>query len=508
MSPVFHNVKRVGKAQTFSERNIFPIVTPEQLLTSLQREKILNDIKNIINVPPEVFESLYKELIYNFVKFVQILPVNNEAKLGSLMDEGLFRAFFALQTQKQETVTEEPSPLMVYVIFSAALLFDIGFVIHNRTVNIVDKQGTFINNWQPHLGAMQKGSNYYKIRRGGGMQPWLCRRVATLFARQVMPEIGFNWIAGDPVAFNIWLTLLGNEREGIESLKLYIDRASELLEEIKLKQELFIITDIDIHEAKEVLLGEEFLEWLEQGIAAGTISVNKPNSNVHVIQDGATKIFIRIPEIFQEFSDKNPKRPNANVVLEQFKKLGFLKLIDGDIKTERYIFTSGKTTSATFQTNAQQISSRISLFKDSFIKVEAAGKAETAAQVATNAAQETVQRNLERDPQSAATGIVAAKFNPLDKATLNIANYGFQIGTLINGPTAVSLLGRININIDTPANSLLPMDSITADTKGNDSKQQADNYPPEAFQVNMGQSSTPAKSYVASNESWQQATKT
>ncbi len=47
------------------------------------------------------------------------------------MDEGLLRALFVLQAQNVEKA-EQIDPLITYVLFSSALLFDSGFATENR----------------------------------------------------------------------------------------------------------------------------------------------------------------------------------------------------------------------------------------------------------------------------------------------------------------------------------------------------------------------------------------
>lgn len=324
----------VRKTQPFSERSLIPIVSPEALLSSRQREKIISEIKTIVDAPDEHYAVLYDQLIKNFAEFVQVLPTNNEAKLGSLLIEGLLRSLFVLQIQKQSSA-EKTDPITTYVLFSAALLFDVGFSTYNRTVAISNKQGEFVKQWWPHKGAMQIEDGYYKIRRGGGFPPWLARRATVLFAKHLMPPLGYHWIARDVNAFNTWISLLNNEREGIEDLKLYFDRAIEQLEKHKTEPGFVVPVELDVTEPNEVSLAEDFLEWLENGLEDGSININNKDSNVHMTPDG---LLIDIPGIFQEFSKWSPQHPLWSLALEKFKQLGLVNLFENAAMFTKYYY--------------------------------------------------------------------------------------------------------------------------------------------------------------------------
>lgn len=468
-SPSIQRAQR--KPQPFSERSIFAVTAPEILLGSLQREKVINDIKQVVNAPEVIFNNLYRSLINQLVRYAQILPVNNEARMGSIMDEGLLRGLFALQVLQRES-TKEPEPLISYVVFSASLLFDVGFMTGNRTINLVDKQGTFISNWLPYSGPMT-ANGYYKIRRGGGVPPWLCRRMAVLLARQIMPQVGFNWIAGDAYALNLWIMLLNNEHEGVESLKLYIDRALELLEEFKASQESLWLSEVDITEAEEVALGEDFIEWLEKIVAEQKVTVNQVDSKIHVVTDG---LFIKLPEMLEDFSRQHARNPNPEAVLEQLKKMGFLKLVDGEITIERVYFSpERKGVVAGVSVGAAAAATRMSLFGDAVI----GGGAKVMAHAPDASAKigAAALGGVETQDQK-------AKESPVYAADRNLGQFGLQTGVIISGPNAGCLVDRINVNFSLPNNNLVRMDSVqVAEQAPSSMSQDANYYPPAAAMV-------------------------
>lgn len=302
-----------------SERRLFAIVQADVLLATEQNKKIINNIQQITNITNEQFTILYQELINNFVEFVQLLPSSNAAQLGSLIHEGLVRALLALQQQKDYTENQHPDPLLTYALFSAALLFELGFTINNRTVIISEQDGTFVQEWIPSKGSMQTtDKNYYRIRFAGGISAKSSRRITPLLAQQIMPLIGFNWLAQDYEVFNTWIRLLNNEQDTTNNLDLYLNYAHKKILNIssqELPPNIYIITPED------TTLGEDFLVWLKQGINAQTISINTYNSDIHLIENG---LFIEIPEIITKFCIQTPKKPMWKEVFAQLKKIGFI----------------------------------------------------------------------------------------------------------------------------------------------------------------------------------------
>ena len=309
---------------SFSEYSIFPILTSRDLLASNQRKKWLLDIRTLVEAPDQHFVALYQNLIEDFAAMVQVLPTNNEARLYSLLDEALLRCIFVLQLQRTEKSEVKFTPLMTYVLATAALLFDIGYVMDNRMVLISDKEGAMTSEWFPHQGPMQLEQGFYKIRRGGGWPSWVCRRMSVPLARQIMPSLGFDWIAKDPYALNTWLSLLTDDKEGAGAMSLFFKRAAEMLEEFKSTPEFFVPIDIEALNPEGTKVGEDFLAWLKKGLKDGSISVNKEESNVQVVKSGAV---LNLDALMKKFSSSNAAaaKAGADALRRQLAALGAIR---------------------------------------------------------------------------------------------------------------------------------------------------------------------------------------
>lgn len=306
---------------TFNERSLYPVVGAKRLLAAIMRQRFLREIKETVSLPEEYFTALYQALINAFASSVQILPVNNEARLYSLLDEGLVRANYALQYYKKDQ-KGEVDPLLSYVIFTAALLFDVGCIIENRTVIISKQDSTFLRVWDPyHEPAMPEGA-YYKIRHGGGTLPWSSRRSAVTLACKLLPKVGFEWIYKNPHVFNIWIALLVDDKEGAGGLRHYFDRAREALDGLKTAEEFFK-GDIDIEEIKEVKEtqhAEDFLEWLKKEIEDNKIVADAAYAEIFHLE--GDKLFLT-KELFDRYTASVGGAISSERLVDEFSKLGF-----------------------------------------------------------------------------------------------------------------------------------------------------------------------------------------
>lgn len=336
----YKSANQQKKSITFSEKQLFPVASAEVLLSTAQNQGLISDIKERVAMPEQHFRVLYQGLINDFAEFVQILPVANRGILGGILQEGLRRALFALEVP--EKGKPRMHPLWTYVLFSAALLFDVARVVEDRMVVISDQRGAFLKKWQPLEGSMLDLGDYYKIRRGGGMQPWLCRRMTPLLAYKLMPEAGFKWIASKPQALNVWMYLLSDEAASAGGYGRKLNKALQLLSEFRLSLDYFINIPVEPTVPVETALGEEFAEWLKNGIEDGTIALNEADANVFMVDEG---LFLEAPAIFEEFNKFGKTATDWRVVSQQFNELGFAPLSGDDYKFQQYFSNYPETKS-------------------------------------------------------------------------------------------------------------------------------------------------------------------
>jgi hypothetical protein len=327
---LFIDNKSRTKDLAYSEKNLFPIVPADRLLSSIQYAKLLNDIEKQINISQKLYHSLYKNLIDNFAEFVQILPIANHGKLGGLLSDGLQRAYYVLQKQDGD---DELDSVWKYALFSAALLFNVAKVNEDRTVIISDKDGCFVRKWLSYEGAMTNDAKYYKIRHGGGMSAALGRRMTPLIASNLMPDSGFKLIAEKPQVLNAWLAILNDEYWDSGKYASVLNKVYERLRNFTLQKEFFVPVAVDATSSEKIALGEEFIEWFKESLQKGDVTVNKTDSKMHLITQG---LLLEIPGVFQDFCNHNKLNIDWSVVVKQFGMLGFIPYDGKNYKIIQY----------------------------------------------------------------------------------------------------------------------------------------------------------------------------
>lgn len=333
---------------------IYPVLSAEQLLSSKERSAVIHQIRKQSGAPIEYFNILYKKLIENVAEFTQNLPSLKNRRLCRL-DRQLNIASIALSLREPYVLagellnrsTDDEKALWNYVIFSSLLLSRVGELFTHYHVSMVNDKGLFQQAWEPLVGSMLGQGQYYKIRNIIDTTFPTTKDVTVLLARQLMPDDGFHWIASNPVAFEQWLLGLQSsgtgESEGvindcyitlqkylIENQKLIEQENQEILKEYleELLEEFIVdhhtgeeLTEQLSSEATNTRAGEDFYQWLREGIEQEKITVNKNDSSVLVTSQG---VLLLHPEIFERFAHENPHHHNAEVVFDQFKKLGLV----------------------------------------------------------------------------------------------------------------------------------------------------------------------------------------
>ena len=325
---------------TRSEASLYPVLEAKALLKHHQYQHILKRLRNEVDAPDDYFDELYMGLIERFAEFVQLIPLVPGGALGSLLDHGLRRAYFAfaecLSDQQKMVADKEqdmPDPLWLYAAFTAGLLIEVPRILSGRMIIIAKRDGEFVDVWQPFKGTMVEleGEHYY-------IRPWYGpdaakQEITPLIARQLMGEMGFTWLAADRQLFAFWLATITDQVSGGGGLKHFIEIAKKKLAEILELDQSLVEQDVEILEPEEVTLAERFWTWLKDGLADKSITVNEKNSHVHRVAEG---VFLEFPQLFAAFAKYDAALPMAVVIFQQYNHLGFAKLSGYDHKSVQY----------------------------------------------------------------------------------------------------------------------------------------------------------------------------
>lgn len=303
-----------SRVPKYKEGHVLPVLGAHELLKSERFQSIINELRATVNLPPEYFDSLYLSLLERFSEFVQLIPIQPFGALSGLLAQGMARSLLALKAYYSED--KEADALMVYAIFSAALFLDVSKALINQKISIVSEAGEFVDDWRPFEGSLRDhDAGFYKMYPVNPLYQRLDQSIKPLLARQLMPGLGFLWIAGDPAIFAEWLDALRGDalQGGTVNLILALVKDSELEQ---LMRELFLL-EYEALPSLENQHGEEFYKWLKNGLESGDIQSNLAEALVHVVPEGV----LLERKLFKQFTDVYNTPVAMNVVMAQFGNL-------------------------------------------------------------------------------------------------------------------------------------------------------------------------------------------
>lgn len=272
------------KLHTYEEGYLLPVLNYDELLFGHRHKGLLRQFRDLAELSSDDFDRSYGLLIKNFMELTQVLPHKTSGIMGSLLNYGLARAAAVFQKYCQLRKTHA-TPLLKFAVFSAALLKDVGRVLSNQRIVMVDETGEFHRDWNPFSGSMIGQTKFYKMYPISAMYFRIEAEATPLLARQLIPHDVFLWLSSDLSVFSDWLAaLLGEEGVGSKEITLAIAL-------IKREDIIGVLNTldgalVDPHESVATEYGEAFYKWLKAGIEKGTIAVNTDNADVHVLLEG------------------------------------------------------------------------------------------------------------------------------------------------------------------------------------------------------------------------------
>jgi hypothetical protein len=337
-----HTAYKAKPAISLKNQSVFPIYSAEDLLGSQARQKDIENIKSVLNLPGKLFDSLYYQLIKNFAELTQNLPQTHYgifSHSGGFLDHGIQRALRSLSLclhyffpqEKTLQMANQQEALWIYAVFSASLLLDVGKLAVKYQISLCEKDGTKIRDWQPYFGPMTKqNAKFYQfdfVKENRDHLGWL---VTSLLARQLMIDVddsnsktpnGFNWIASNPIVLEAWLRMLNNDSRGVGSYLTVIPIADAQIIEAYLNSQKIGTGSggqpTGLFTTEHLNTSEAFLQWLREALANGTLALNGEGALVHQTNDG----ILISSELFKQFVDSNSRYSNPEGVEQQFKQM-------------------------------------------------------------------------------------------------------------------------------------------------------------------------------------------
>lgn len=319
---------------SYKDHSLFPIFSAERLLSGRDQQRLMGQIRQRLGHFSDVYyQAFYGSLIERFAEFVQMLPLMQGGPLGGILNMGLERGLLALDFLA-ETGVQQDNELMAYAVFSSALLQDIGLTTTSRRLMVCDKEGAFIQEWLPHYAAnMRQCGEFFKMRYYHDSPVGMNFLLAPLYARRVMPPVGYAWIADHPAILVQWLASLGRVEAQSGGMGQRLNMIETRLQEMLNKRMKPLTMHVDVFEPEGTAIGEAFWKWLREGLLAKEIPVNETDAGVYRVEEG---VLLEHSKIFEDFCKAYSEYRDWVVVAQQFNMLGLTKLSGGDVRFEQY----------------------------------------------------------------------------------------------------------------------------------------------------------------------------
>lgn len=351
------------KLPRYSYGKLIPVLSAKQLLSSPGHQALLEEVRNRVEQPDDEYQLLYHDFICRFAEFVQLIPVKPNARLGTLLNEGLLRGVNALDYFRKNE--RDADDVECYALFTAAVLYDVANTLIHQRVFITEKDGSYEQSWKFSLGSLRKQSaRWYKLFPYKANYSRLRNSVCVLLAQQILPADGYEWITRHWSVFVDWLDALSEGGAKGRILSHILDIIRHENEEQLLLTHL-PETTVQPIEAEETFMADKFFEWLDVELEEENLKVTGVDLDLYAFEDG----YLVDGTVVDRFS-KQFNFPHS-VVWKQIENcLGISKKSGHDFRFDQF-FGSGSTTKGFLGEQKAQAKSGLYISKD-FIHVKGA----------------------------------------------------------------------------------------------------------------------------------------
>ena len=284
-----------------------PVDSPSQLLSPFH--ELLRSIRSTVGLPVHHWQEVYLPILHNYASLCQRLPASeahHHAELGGLLRHGVETILEALTLRRNQLLpTGAPAEqiasqqdLWTYATVTAALLHDVGKPITDLVVTYISPADAQPQVWQPLTAMLPIGAQYRfcfnpqrEYHRHALMPPLLVHRI--------LPQVGLNWLASEPVVFDAWLaTISGTEDAGPLATIAHAADSTSVARDLSGG----VRTRSPAARAKP--LAERLLTGLRHMVRAGTITLNRPGAPGFVSEGSLWLVSKRVLDDLREHLTK------------------------------------------------------------------------------------------------------------------------------------------------------------------------------------------------------------
>ncbi len=181
-------------------------------------------IRQLVGVPSAHWEAFYARIFEAYAGFVQQLPASEDhhhAGPGGMLTHGLEMVREALKLRRGQLLptgaaAEELAArqdLWTYATATSALLHDIGKPVTDQRVNLYDRLGRNLGQWDPWAGPLSLNTGWYRVAFVRERRYRFQEHVPPLLVHFILPQRGLSWLASDPEVFSTWLAAISGDTD-------------------------------------------------------------------------------------------------------------------------------------------------------------------------------------------------------------------------------------------------------------------------------------------------------
>jgi hypothetical protein len=193
----------------------------ESLFQQSNLKPYLNEIKNLVSCPHDLFHSLYVDTLYQLAEFCQAMPLRKQNPddfsllkrqlnlcIGALK---LRRGIFLPKGANAEKIAME-APQWTYALFSSVLLHGLYHVAHDRNVSLFHRNHEPAGQWHILCGSLYEKDMSYQVIFCDENKENLSHHItmSSLLSR-IIPSMAVRWLSENELLFDYWISIILND---------------------------------------------------------------------------------------------------------------------------------------------------------------------------------------------------------------------------------------------------------------------------------------------------------
>ena len=208
---------------------IYPVKSGVYRLSMPAIKEAISMLRNMSALPEDMFKDFYIQLLESYGEFVQLIPEREDVPSQSMLGNGIRRSLVMTQAFIEKMKAREGVRFLdsdygsrwVFSVFSSSLLFRVAKLFVDKQISLCDQEGRFLCNWQYFHKPMSAYGKYFKMRHlpfssssdASNFSSNIVSDMTIVLAKQLMPELAFNWIMEDQMVLACWFKALNIQDE-------------------------------------------------------------------------------------------------------------------------------------------------------------------------------------------------------------------------------------------------------------------------------------------------------